>query len=242
MSITGAEAAASPGDVAATSDVVLVAVVDADQVRDALTRADGILGAARPGLIVAVLSTVAVSAVIELAALASASGVRLIDVGVTGPPKAPEQGQLVAMVGGDDDVVADARPALESFTKLVTHMGPLGAGMATKIALNVVTYSSWLGVHEATMLAERAGVDLSRFAEAIEAGDPQGRIRLILLRRRAAGITAGDEGMRRMGVIMDKDLAAAVELAAENGIEVRAVEQSRASIASILGLEEAARG
>lgn len=75
--------AASPVDVARDSDVVLVAVVDAAQARTVLCADDGVLAGAHPGLVVVLLSTVAVPVVHELARECSAKGVELLDCGVT---------------------------------------------------------------------------------------------------------------------------------------------------------------
>ncbi|MET0698890.1 MAG: NAD(P)-binding domain-containing protein, partial [Mycobacterium sp.] len=140
--------ASSAADVARDSDVVLLAVVNAAQVREVLRADDGVLAGAHPGLIVVLLSTLAVPDVHELADECREFGVSLLDCGVTPGDQAANNG-LVAMVGGDDCTVRRAMPVLDDFAKRVVHCGPLGAGMATKIARNVITYGTWRAVQEA---------------------------------------------------------------------------------------------
>jgi 3-hydroxyisobutyrate dehydrogenase-like beta-hydroxyacid dehydrogenase len=225
--------AASPAEVARDSDVVLIAVVSADQARGVLLADDGVLAAAHPGLIVVLLSTVAVPVVYELAAKCAERGVALLDCGVT---QAKPEG-LVAMLGGDDATVANAMPVLADFSTVV-HCGPLGAGMATKIARNVITYGTWRAVHEAATLVESAGVDPEKLITAIETADPAGTTLFSWLRNQLSA----EEGIRakvpQVRLLMDKDLAAAQELAARSDIPVPLVDAARANGAETLAITQ----
>lgn len=216
----------SPAEVAELSDVVLVAVVDADQARTALTGEDGLLTRAHPGLVVVLLSTVAVPVVHELAGSCAAAGASLLDCGVTPGNKAAENG-MVAIVGGPDDVVAAARPVLDDFAKTVVHCGPLGAGMATKIARNVVTYGSWRAVREAAALTEAAGVPPSKLLDVLEAADADGALLLTLLRLHVAGHDLGPSQAAAAGHLLEKDLDAAQDLAGTFGVDVPLIDVTR---------------
>ena len=225
--------AASPAEVARDSDVVLLAVVDAEQARNVLFTDDGVLSQAHPGLIVVLLSTVAVPVVYELAERCAQSGVALLDCGVT---QAKPEG-LVAMLGGDDATVATAMPVLADVATVV-HCGPLGAGMATKIARNVITYGTWRAVHEAATLVESAGVDPHKLITAVEEADPEGTTLFSWLRNRLSApddIRAMVPQVRRL---MDKDLAAAQELAERSGIPVPLVDATRANGAETLAIPQ----
>ncbi|MEW1689426.1 NAD(P)-binding domain-containing protein [Streptomyces sp. NPDC091265] len=226
---------ASPAEVAATSDVVMVAVVDADQARRTIAGADGLLSSARPGSTVVLLSTVALPVVRELAAACAEQGVGFLDCGVTPGDKAAEHG-MVAIVGGDPAVVETARPVLADWAKQVVHCGPSGAGMATKIARNVVTYGTWRAVHEAAALASAAGVAPARLAEVIETADPQGRTLLQLLGMRGADGMLPDAVGRQISPLMTKDLDAALDLAEALGVAVPSVAVARERAAETLEL------
>jgi len=226
---------ASAAEVARVSDVVMIAVVDADQARTVLAGEDGLLSSAHPGSIVVLLSTVAVPVVRELAGLCAEAGVALLDCGVTPGDKAAQNG-LVAIVGGPDDAVAAAMPVLSDFAKQVIHCGPLGSGMATKIARNVVTYGSWRVVREASLLAATYGVDLDRLVEVIEAADPEGRTLLQMLKLQLVGFDGASMESAGVPTLMDKDLAAAQDLAADLGLRVPLVDVVRSEGSDTLSL------
>ena len=215
----------SPAEVAAAADVVLVAVNTAAQAHAVLEGEGGLLGAARPGTIVVLLSTVTMEQVRTLAARCAEHDVTLLDAGVTGGSVAAQNG-LVTMVGGPDDAVATAMPVLQDFSRNVVHCGPLGAGMATKLARNSITYSMWAAVREATGMAAAAGVDPSKLLEVMRTADDSVRpsLHLELL---VANYRIGQEQADWAVDLAEKDLAAAQELAAEVDVETPIVDVVR---------------
>lgn len=230
---------ASPAEVARDADVVLIAVVDAAQTRDVLEGPNGVLVAARPGLTVVTLSTLALPELRELFALCEAAGVELVDCGVTGGPLAAEKG-LVCMVGGTDETVERIRPVLDDCAKLVLHCGPPGAGMAAKIARNILPYAIWRATYEAGLLAERAGVDLRILAQAIEESPfPKGVTTINLMRGTVAPLPPEEQARRRQrgGNLLLKDLGAAKALADELGIELPLAELTRLRWEEVQGLD-----
>ncbi|HLX88182.1 MAG TPA: NAD(P)-binding domain-containing protein, partial [Acidimicrobiales bacterium] len=166
-----ARVAADPADLAATSEVVVVAVVNDAQVLGVLDGPEGALASALPGAAILVVSTISPDTVRAVAELAEARGVHVVDCGVSGGPTAAAEGTLVSMLGGDAAVVERVRPVVETFSSLVVHMGPLGAGLQAKLARNLVQYGSWLAAYEAQVLAEAAGVELGKLAEVIRQSD-----------------------------------------------------------------------
>lgn len=229
------ELAASPADVATRCDIVFVAVVNTEQASDVLKGDDGLLSGSHPGLTVVLLSTVSLEAVTRLSELCHEHDVTLLDCGVTPGDKAAENG-MVAMVGGEDESVEHARPALEGFAKAVVHCGPLGAGMATKLARNVITYGSWRTVSEAASLAASAGVSPQTLIDVIETADPAGTTALMLLRQQqtSAAAAVGEQ----IRPLMAKDLAAAKELAASSGLQMPLVDVAQDRAADTLGLDD----
>lgn len=255
------EAVASPVEVAERCDIVLIAVVTAEQVREVLTGPRGVLCAARPDLTVVLLSTVDTDALREFAAACTDAGVGFLDCGVTPGDKAADNG-LLTLVGGPAETVQHARPVLEDFARAVVHCGGVGAGMATKLARNVVTYGSWRAVAEALSLAGAAGVDRDSFLRAITAADPDGSTLLQMTRLQGIDEAAAaefaehigplmgrgldgpqakaaiDELIRGVEPLMRKDLAAAQALAAALGVDLPLVEVTKQQAGNTLGLDE----
>ena len=67
-------------------------------------------------------------------------------------------GKLAVMVGGDADAFARAKPIMQTYGSLVLHLGPQGAGLDAKLALNLLRYLCMVASQEASLLAERTGV------------------------------------------------------------------------------------
>jgi 3-hydroxyisobutyrate dehydrogenase-like beta-hydroxyacid dehydrogenase len=220
--------ATSPAAVAELADVVLLAVVDDTQVRDVLSGEDGVLAAKSPPRVVAILSTVSVGTILDAAVAGAAHRVAVIDCGVTGGVRSLEHNAIVTLIGGPDEIVEYARPVFEGFSKPVMHMGPLGAGMRTKIARNAIQWTEWLVAWEAGRLAHAAGIDIERFVEVVRASNEYSLDDVALIE---SGIglpislprteMMSQARMEHRIDLGHKDLRAALELGDELGIELR---------------------
>jgi 3-hydroxyisobutyrate dehydrogenase-like beta-hydroxyacid dehydrogenase len=160
----GIAVAASPRAVAEASDFVIVVVGFDSEAKAAITGADGIAKAARPGLIVGIASTVAPSTMAWLHERLAGSGIVLIDMPITRGEAAAEAGKLLVMVGGDEAAFAACKGALGSFASSVYHVGQLGAGQVGKMVNNLILWACISANHEGLRLAEKLGVDPERCA------------------------------------------------------------------------------
>jgi 3-hydroxyisobutyrate dehydrogenase-like beta-hydroxyacid dehydrogenase len=222
----GARPATSAAEVAAITDTVLVCVQNDQQCEDVLTGADGILRAARPGLAVAVLSTVHPHTITRLAAVAAAQGVTLVDAPMVGQGREHiAQGLLWVVVGGTNAEFERVAPALRTFAGRALHTGPLGSGAVLKLAHNVMVYGGYLATIEALELARVAGVADGLVQEVTEHTgtlSPQSAILAEIYERRRS--TPGDafeeHHMRIAAEVLEKDLRIANEVAAEYGLHL----------------------
>ena len=241
----GAHVAASPGDLAAHSEVVVVAVVNDEQVRSVLRADDGVFAHANLGTSVVIVSTIATATVTELHAEGGQHGVTIVDCGVSGGPAAAASGELVCMVGGSADDVDRVRPVLDAISSLVLHMGPHGAGLSAKLARNLVQYGSWLAAFEAQELAEAAGIDLLKLGEAIRESDKHigGASRLMFRTTASPWPPDADAGlvgaMRAGSLLAHKDLAAALALGDELGVALPLATLTEARCDAMFGLGQA---
>jgi 3-hydroxyisobutyrate dehydrogenase len=97
----------------------------------------------------------------------------MVDAPVSGGSEGAVQGTLTIMVGGEPRDVERARPILAAMGRTVTHMGPLGAGQATKAVNQVILCGAYLGVAEGLVLAMKAGLDVAKVVEALSGGAAQ---------------------------------------------------------------------
>ena len=89
---------------------------------------------------------------------------------VSGSVPVVERGELLIMVGGDADALERARPVLEALSKKIVHVGELGTGAATKLAVNALVHGLAVALSESLVLAERAGVERSIAYEVFASG------------------------------------------------------------------------
>ncbi|MEV0248156.1 NAD(P)-dependent oxidoreductase [Nocardia sp. NPDC050712] len=206
---TRAAVADSPADLAAASDLVCVCVVSDADVREILTRPDGILAGLRPGGVLAVHSTVHPDTCAELAETAAAQGVSLLDAPVSGGGPAAAAGTLLVMVGGDDAVVRRCRPVFDSYARLVVHLGGVGTGQVAKIINNLLFTANLATAVSTLRLGESLGLDPKSLGELIS----QGTANSFALGRVVAGggldsIAKHAAGLLRKDVDLAGDLAA----------------------------------
>ena len=215
----GAQVAPTPRQAAEGADAIVVMVSDDDASRSVWTGPDGLLAGAAPGALAVECSTLSHGWVLDLAAAARDRGLRYVDSPVTGLPDAAAAGKLTLLIGADDADLAAVRPLLEPLSAVVLHFGPVGAGTAYKLIVNLMGAVQIAGVAEGMAMAERAGLDLELVARAIESGQaasPQ-------VVRNAHRIVAGDHAdpVVFSGRLRRKDADYGVRLASELGIDAR---------------------
>jgi len=152
----GADWTTDNAALAARSDVMLVCVGFDAEVR-ALLAPDGPLRQARPGSIVAILSTIRPETVQELAA--ARPDVHVVDSTVCRGGAAADNGTLLSFVGGDPAVVARLTPVLQAYSADVVHTGGVGTAQVAKAANNSILWACLIANHEALALAAHYGMD-----------------------------------------------------------------------------------
>jgi 3-hydroxyisobutyrate dehydrogenase-like beta-hydroxyacid dehydrogenase len=239
--VPGAPAmSASPRDLAAASDCVLIAVLNGAQTIAVLDGSDGVLAANKRGQMVILLSTISMTDLATSQKLCADAGVTLIDCGVTNGPKSGQNG-LLCLAGGTDADLAAAKPIFDGFAGQVIHMGGPGAGMAAKIARNTTYFGCIRAGFEGAVIARNYGVDLGQLRQALS-GDPNGGGGLegalaMAVRPDAAG-NEQETGVRNYFMnLMIKDLEVAIEEAAKFGARLPMVELIRDNALSTSGLE-----
>lgn len=119
----------------------------------------GILDAMEVGATWVELSTNDIETATDMHGRAADRGIAFIDAPVSGGPEGASAGTLSIFVGGSTAHVEAMTPLLGSFGAKVDHVGPLGAGIAAKLAQVTLCYTQTVTLIEALLLGVRAGVD-----------------------------------------------------------------------------------
>jgi 3-hydroxyisobutyrate dehydrogenase-like beta-hydroxyacid dehydrogenase len=163
----------SPRAVAAASDLVLVVVGFDHEVENVVFGAGGIAEAARPGLVVAIGSTVAPRYAARLAERLRERGVVLLDAPLARGEAAAVAGKLLVYGGGDEAAFEACRPAFGAFASDIFHLGPAGAGQVGKMVNNLLLWACASANDEGLRLGQALGVDAERLRAALHAGSGQ---------------------------------------------------------------------
>lgn len=163
---TPAETAATVEELAEQVDYVGICVVDDAGVAEVCRR---LIPAMRAGGIIVIHSTVHPALCKALSLEASAKKIALIDAPVSGGGSSAASGTLTVMVGGDAAAFAAAQPALETFGKLIVHLGEVGAGQHAKLINNAMLAANIAIAHCGNEAAKSLGLDRDAFIQLIKA-------------------------------------------------------------------------
>jgi 3-hydroxyisobutyrate dehydrogenase len=155
----GATVAASPQEAAKGADVVMLCLPTQVEVRDVLTRADGVLAGIAKGKTIVDTSTIDPTASAEMIALAKAQGVEMIEAPLSGGTIGAEAGTLTMMIGGEKAVLDRVRPVLDAVGKNIFYVGGPGAGQTLKLCNQLIAGAQTVALAEAYALLHAAGID-----------------------------------------------------------------------------------
>jgi 3-hydroxyisobutyrate dehydrogenase len=164
----GAKVADSPAEAARDADFLLTMLADADAVEEAI--AGDVLPALAEDGVWLQMSTVGEDGSKRLAETANEHGVDFVDAPVLGTRQPAEQGQLVVLASGPEEVRERSQQIFDAVGSKTVWLGETGAGSRLKLVVN-----NWivglLGVlAETVAFANSIGVDPARFLETIEGG------------------------------------------------------------------------
>jgi 2-hydroxy-3-oxopropionate reductase len=169
----GAQKAGSPKEIAAASDIIFLCLPDSPDVEKVCLGKDGIIEAVHDGLIVVDHSTIKPSTARRVASVLAERGVKFLDAPVSGGQIGAQNGTLTIMVGGDVKALERARGAMESYGKVITHIGASGAGQVAKCCNQIMVAAQMAAMAELLIFARKADVDPRKVVTAIKGGAAQ---------------------------------------------------------------------
>jgi 3-hydroxyisobutyrate dehydrogenase len=212
----GARVASTPAEAVKGAQLVISILADDNASREAWLGKDGALAAAERGAVLVESSTASPHWIAELGTAAQMHGCELLDAPVTGSRLQAEGGQLNFLVGGSEEALTKARPALEAMSRKIAHLGPLTSGAKMKLLNNFLCGVQLASLAEGMAWLERSGLDRDQAIELLKAGAPGSP----LLSGMADRMTKDLETVNFSLALLAKDMAYAHASAAEAGVDL----------------------
>ena len=221
LAAAGAKVAATPSQLASSSEAIITILTDAAAIDAAYHGRDGLLSVGVSGKLFVEMSTVRPETERMLAAKIGERGAVMVECPVGGTVGPAKDGKLFGFVGGEAADIARARPLLDQLCRRVEHVGPIGAGASMKLAINLPLLVFWQAFGEALALCRSLGLDAARIVDifADTSGGPnvlKGRGPVL-----AAALQGKDPGPITVDIdAMRKDLRTMVEEASSLGTQL----------------------
>ncbi len=216
LATQGAQVADTPAAAAKGARVIFSMLSDDNACREAWIGAEGALAAAEPGTILVECSTASPAWVEELAALAGARGLEMLDAPVTGSRVQAENGQLTFLVGGSEDALATVRSPLEAMSKEIIHLGPVTSGAKMKLLNNFLCGVQVASLAEGMVWLEHSGLQRDKALEVLKSGAPGSP----LIAAISARMVSEDYTVNFLLRLLSKDLAYAHAAAEQSGVKL----------------------
>ena len=172
----------------AGADVVLIAVRDRAQLEQLLFGETGIAPHMARGAVVLLTSTVGDAGVRAVAPRLAEAGLRFVDAPISGGPARAGDGDLLVVVGADDDAWAAAEDVLDAMASTLVRVGDApGDGQAMKTVNQLLCGVHIAAAGEALALARALGLDAEVALKALMSGA-------------ASSFMLGDRGPRMLQV------------------------------------------
>ncbi|PFP32499.1 oxidoreductase [Priestia megaterium] len=158
------------GELAEQSDIIITMVGYPQDVKEIYLGEEGILNKAKKGTYAIDMTTSSPILARDIHSQAIERGIHTLDAPVSGGDVGAQQAKLAIMVGGLKEDFDYVKPILELMgTNIVLQGGP-GSGQHTKMCNQIAIASNMIGVCEAILYAEKAGLDPNVVLQSIETG------------------------------------------------------------------------
>src|SRR5215468_6185754 len=169
----GGNTAATPQDAAKDADFVFSCVGNDNDLRDVTLGPKGAFNGVRKGAVFIDNTTASANIARELYAAAKGKGFDFLDAPVSGGQAGAQNGVLTVMIGGDQAPFDRARPVIDTYARMVTLIGPAGAGQLTKMVNQICIAGLVQALSEAISFGQHAGLDLQKVMDTISKGAAQ---------------------------------------------------------------------
>jgi 3-hydroxyisobutyrate dehydrogenase len=102
--------------------------------------------------------------------VANEKGLHALDAPVSGGDIGAREGKLAIMVGGNPQAFEACSPVFEALGKNIVYQGEAGSGQHTKMCNQIAIASNMVGICEAIVYAEKAGLNPGTVLQSISTG------------------------------------------------------------------------
>lgn len=152
------------------SDIIISIVGYPKDVESIYLSHDGILNHAKANSIVIDMTTSSPALAHDIYEKAKERNIKSLDAPVSGGDVGAKNAALTIMVGGDQEAYNQVEDIFNLLGKNVVYQGKSGNGQHTKLSNQIAIAAGMLGVAEAIIYAEEAGLDIDKVFNSIEHG------------------------------------------------------------------------
>jgi len=166
----GANWATTPKEIAERANVIITIVGYPSDVEEVYLGKDGLVTNGHENTCLIDMTTSTPSLAEKIYQEAKKKGMFALDAPVSGGDIGAREARLAIMVGGDQEAFNHVKPVLDVMGSNIVLQGKAGAGQHTKMCNQIAIASNMLGVMEAVVYAEKAGLNPENVLKTITTG------------------------------------------------------------------------
>ncbi|WP_081505036.1 NAD(P)-dependent oxidoreductase [Paenibacillus senegalensis] len=215
---------ADPASLAPFCEVIITMVGYPHDVKEVYLGEQGLVHHAKPGTVLVDMTTSSPALAKRIYEEARSRGLAALDAPVSGGDIGAREGRLSIMVGGDRSVFDNVQDVFKAMGSQIVYQGEAGAGQHTKMCNQIAIASNMMGVCEAIVYADKAGLQPEIVLQSISSGAAGSWS----LNQLAPRMLKGDFAPGFYVKHFIKDMAIALQSAEEMNIELPGLKTAKA--------------
>jgi 3-hydroxyisobutyrate dehydrogenase-like beta-hydroxyacid dehydrogenase len=142
-------------------------------------------------------------------------GITVLDAALSGSPHDITAGELTLWVGGDEAILEEMRPVLETYASPIRFVGPLGNGQRVKLVNNALLVAQMGLAIDAVRVAGSLGIGEKAILNGLQHGSGASRGLSIV-----AAMGSVDAVADQLSDLMLKDVTVVREVAQRSGVDL----------------------
>lgn len=160
----------SPREMAEQANVIITMVGYPSDVEEIYLGKMGLINSAKAGSFLIDMTTSAPSLAMRIFESSIEKGIHTLDAPVSGGDVGAKEAKLSIMVGGEAGDFESIKPLLNLLGTNIVYQGKAGAGQHTKMCNQIAIASNMIGVCEAVIYAQKAGLNPESVLKSITTG------------------------------------------------------------------------